>query len=134
MYWATGGNSNIQYIKNVVCLKSQTRIGYASGGGENSQMLGPNVLVLTVGNTSLSFKFTYPQSTNVMGKKAYETNAKHQFTCGNMTISVLDPNDGGMTTHGFSFVCNTADDVKIWYQIGYCFIWLTSVKEFYVDT
>ena len=87
-------NSNIQYIKNIVSGNIQKRIGHASGGGENSQILGSNVLVLTVGNKPMLFKFKYPQSTNLTGKRVtYKTNPKHQFTCGTMTISVLDPID-----------------------------------------
>ena len=101
----------------------------------NSQMLGSSVLVLTVGNTPMSFKFKYPQSTNLMGRKrTYETNARHQFTRENMTISVLEPIDDLMMTHGVSVLYNTVGDVNIWYQICYCFRWLTSSKEFYVDT
>ncbi len=51
------------------------------------------------------FKFKYPQSTNLTGKQGtYETNPKHQFTCGNMTISVLDPIDNLMMTHGQHFL------------------------------
>ena len=41
-------NSNIQYIKNIVCQKSQTRIVDVFRGGETSQMWGSDVLVLTV--------------------------------------------------------------------------------------
>ena len=97
-------NSNIQYIKNIVSGNTQKRMGHASGGGENSQILGSNVLVLTVGNKPMIFKFKYPQFTNLTGKRmTYKTNPKHQFTCGNMTISVLDPIDNLMMTHGLTF-------------------------------
>ena len=93
-------NSNIQYIKDITSGKMHNRIGHASGGGENSQILGSNVLVLTVGSKPMLFKFKYPQSTNLTGKRGtYETNPKHQFTCGNMTIYVLDPIDDLLMTH-----------------------------------
>ncbi len=48
-------NSKIQYIKNIVSGKMHKRIGHASGGGEKSQILVSNVLVLTVGRKSMSF-------------------------------------------------------------------------------
>ena len=128
-------NSNIQYIKNIVSGNIQKRMGHASGGGENSQILGSNVLVLTVGNKPMLFKFKYPQSTNLTGKRVtYKTNPKHQFTCGNMTISVLDPIDDLIMTHGLTFSYRNEDDTNTWYRIGYCFRWLTSFKDFYVDT
>ena len=98
------------------------RVGHASGGGENSQILGSNELVLTVGNKPMSFKFKYPQSTNLTGKRGtHETNPKHQFTCGNMTFSVLDPIDDLMMTHGLTFAFRNVDDINTWYRIGYCF-------------
>ncbi len=128
-------NSNIQYIKNIISGKNHKRIGHASGGGENSQILGSNVLVLTVGSKPMLFKFKYPQSTNLIGKhNTYETSPKHQFTCGNMTISVLDPIDDLMMTHGLTFSYKKVDDLNTWYRIGYCFRWLTSFKDFYVDS
>ena len=128
-------NSNIQYIKDVTSGKVHNRIGHASGGGENSQILGSNVLVLTVGSKPMMFNFKYPQSRNLTGKRGtYETNPKHQFTCGNMTISVLDPIDDLMMTHGMKFSYKTVDDMNSWYRIGYCFRWLTSFKDFYVDS
>ncbi len=81
------------------------------------------------------FKFKYPRPTNLTGKReTYETNPKHQFTCGNMTISVLDPIDDLMMTHGVTFLYKKADDVNSWYRIGYCFRWLSSFKDFYVDS
>ncbi len=61
-------NSNIQYIKDITSGKVHNRIGHASGGGENSQILGSNVLVLTVGNNPMLLKFKYLQSTNLTGK------------------------------------------------------------------
>ncbi len=128
-------NSNTQYIKNITSGKFHNRTGHASGGGENSQILGSNVLVLTVGNKPMLFKFKYPQSTNLTGKRVtYKTNPKHQFTCGNMTISVLDPIDDLIMTHGLTFSYRNEDDTNTWYRIGYCFRWLTSFKDFYVDT
>ena len=128
-------NSNVQYIKNVVRGKQQTRIGHSSGGVENSQILGSNVLVLTIGNKPMCFKFKYPTIGNLTAARStYETSAKHQFTCGNMTISVLDPIDDLMMTHEVEFLFNRSEDVNLWYRIGYCFRWLTSFKEFYVDS
>ncbi len=128
-------NSNTQYIKDILSGKVQKKKGHPSGGGENSQILGSNVLVLTVGSKPMLFKFKYPRPTNLTGKRGtYETNPNHQFTCGNMTISVLDPIDDLMMTHGVTFLYKKADDVNSWYRIGYCFRWLSSFKDFYVDS
>ena len=58
------------------------RIGHASGGGENSQILGSYVLVLTVQSKPMSFKFKYQQSTNLTEKRVtYETISKHDNFC-----------------------------------------------------
>jgi hypothetical protein len=71
-------NSNVQYIKNVVREKQQTRIGHSSGGVENSQILGSNVLVLTFGNKPMCFKFKYPTVGYLTAARStYETSAKH---------------------------------------------------------
>ena len=51
-----------------------------------------------------------------------------------MTISVLDPIDDLMMTHGLTFSYEKVDDLNLWYRIGYCFRWLTSFEDFYVDS
>lgn len=128
-------NSNIEFIKNVVKGNNPSLDGHPSGGGENSQMVGSNVLILTIGNKPMNFVFKFPTLGNLTGgKKTYKTSPKHQFTCENMTISVLDPVDDIIMIHGASFSYNTRECQTCWYRIGYCFRWLQSYKDFYVDT
>jgi hypothetical protein len=59
---------------------------------------------------------------------------KHHFICGNLTVSVLDPIDDIMMTHGASFVYNTREQKNCWYRVGYCFRWLQSFRDFYEDS
>ena len=128
-------NFNVQFIKNVVSGKSVTLNGHPSGGGENSQIVGSNVLVLTMGSKPMKFAFKFPSLGNVQGKKStYVTSPRHHFTCGKFTISVLDPIDDIMMTHGAKFEHNTKVHMNCWYRVGYCFRWLQSYKDFYEDT
>ena len=128
------GNSNIHFIKNVVKGKFQSLSGHPSGGGENSQMIGSNVLVLTIGNKPMRFVFKHPTLGNLSGmKKTYRTSPRFQFCCENMTISVLDPIDDILMVHGASFSYNSKERPNSWYQVGYCFRWLQSYRDFYVE-
>ncbi len=128
-------NFNVEFIKNVVSGKSITLDGHPSGGGENSQIVGSNVLVLTMGSKPMKFAFRFPSLGNIQGKKStYITSPRHHFTCGKLTISVLDPIDDVMMTHGASFVYSTRANKNQWYRVGYCFRWLQSFRDFYEET
>jgi hypothetical protein len=128
-------NFNVQFIKDIISGKTIQLNGHPSGGGENSQIVGSNVLVLTMGNKPMKFSFRFPSSGNVKGsRKTYVTSPKHQFTCGNLTISVLDPIDDIMMTHGASFVYNRIEKKDHWLRVGYCFRWLQSYRDFYEDS
>lgn len=112
----------IQYIKHIVYGKIVKRIGHASGGEKISQKLGSNILVSTVRSKPILVKFKYSQFSNLTGKKnTYETIAKHQFACENMTISGLDPINDLLMTHALAFSYNKVDDHHSWYWISYCF-------------
>ena len=128
-------NFNVKFIQNVISGKAVTLNGHPSGGGENSQIVGSNVLVLTMGSRPMKFTFRFPSRGNVQGnRKTYTTSPKHHFSCGHLTISVLDPIDDIMMTHGASFVYNTKENKNQWYRVGYCFRWLQSFRDFYEDT
>jgi len=78
---------NTQHLTN---LESQKDIHL--GGGEN--VVGYNVLDLTMGNKPMKFSFKYPRCGNIKWfKKAHETSPNDQIVCGNLTTSVLDPFD-----------------------------------------
>ena len=128
-------NFNVQLIKDVLSGKEIKLDGHPSGGGENSQIVGSNVLVLTMGNKPMKFSFRFPSCGNLKGsRKTYITSPKHQFTCGNLTISVLDPIDDITMTHGANFRYNTRAEKNSWLRIGYCFRWLQSFRDFYEDS
>jgi hypothetical protein len=128
-------NFNVQFIKDILSGKDVKMDGHPSGGGENSQIVGSNVLVLTMGNKPMKFSFRFPSFGNLKGnRKTYITSPKHQFTCGKLTISVLDPIDDIVMTHGANFVYNTREDKNDWLRIGYCFRWLQSFRDFYEDS
>ena len=108
--------------------------GHPSGGGENSQMIGSNVLILMIGNKPMRFVFNYPILGNLTGaKKTYGTSPRFQFCCENMTISVFGPVDDIFMVHGASFSYNSKERPNSWYRVGYCFRWLQSYRDFYAE-
>ncbi len=54
-------NSDINFIKKTIAGESSKLEGHPSGGGENSQVVGSNVLVLTMGNNPMNLIFKYPR-------------------------------------------------------------------------
>ena len=117
-------------------MSKRHKIGWSSiRRWGNSQIVGSNVLVLTMGNKPMKFSFRFPSGGNLKGsRKTYITSPKHQFTCGNLTISVLDPIDDITMTHGANFLYNTREKKNHWLRIGYCFRWLQSFRDFYEDS
>jgi hypothetical protein len=128
-------NFNVQFIKDIVSGKAIQLNGHPSGGGENSQIVGSNVLVLTMGNKPMKFSFRFPSSGNVKdSSKTYIKSPKHQFASGNLTISVLDPIDDIMMKNGASFVYNRIEKKNHWLRVVYCLRWLQSFIDFYEDS
>lgn len=142
-YWLLKGhmgfhrdNSNTADIKNVINANGLPHIhkGHAPSGAENSQVVGSNVIVLTMGKGEpMVFEFRHPQNGNPGGKKAtYIRCIRHQFKCGDYTISVLDPIDDFRLLHGV--VSWKARGDASWHRVAYCYRWCQSIRDFFVDT
>ena len=87
-------NSDINFIKETIMGESCKWEGHPFDGGENSQLVGSNVLVLNMGNKPMNLIFKYPRKGKITDqKKSYITSPRHQFACSNFTVSVLDPID-----------------------------------------
>lgn len=112
--------------------------GHPSAGADNSQIVGSNVLVYTIGNAPQTFTFKFANKKCFFGKReTYETTPLFQFECANGTVSVLDPIDDVLMTHSVKFEDSFLNDEikkKNGYRIGWCFRWLQISKDFYTDT
>ena len=96
-------NSYANFIKDTIAGESSKLEGHPSGGGENSQVVGSNVLVLTMEKTHEFDIQVSKKGENTDQKKSYITSPRHQFVCSNLTISVLDPIDDILMTHQLIF-------------------------------
>jgi hypothetical protein len=64
-------NFDVQFIKNIVSGQSAKLDGHPFDGAENSQIVGSNVLVLTMGNRPMKFVFRFPSRGNVQGSNKH---------------------------------------------------------------
>ena len=78
--------------------------------------------VLTSDNKLLRIKMRHPGGGNVTGKRStYDATPKHQFTCRNVTISVLNQSDDLMMTHEVQFNYQSSHDINICSVLGTIF-------------
>ena len=115
----------------------------SSGGAENSQQIGSNVLVYTEGTAPQSFDLRFPPSDNYQPDRKKKQNGRDwrnewkevipsfQFTCGSGTVSVLDPIDDLLVTHQAQFVGKFPNGG---YRVGFAIRWLGSERDFYTKT
>ena len=108
--------------------------GHPSAGADNSQIVGTNVLVYTIGDKPQVFTLRYPNRSDFLEKRQnYTVVPSFQFECGHGTVSVLDPVDDLFMTHEVCFHFKPGES-KNKYRFGYCFRWLQSEKDFYVKS
>ena len=74
--------------------------GNPSPGEENSQIIGPNVVVYTTGNASQLLTLRCPSRHNIMSEREqYISYHENQFECDNSTASILGLVDDLLMTH-----------------------------------
>ena len=113
--------------------------GHASGGAMNSQKVGTNVLVFSTGTAPMTFTLAMPPRGDVLAdRKEYVVKPSFQMCCGAFTLSVLDPVDDEILTHGArydgEFEVARIDGSPAWWRLGWTYRWLQAEEDFYDDT
>ena len=127
-------NFDVEDIKRVMKGDANTvQEGHPSAGADNSQIVGSNVLVYSEGTAAQTLYLRFPKRDDLLeDRKLYKCNPSFQFECGKGTVSILDPIDDYLMTHEARFDAEVID--KNGYRLGYCLRWLSSAKDFYVET
>ena len=89
----------------------------------------------TEGTAPQTFSLRFADRNDILGnRKEYKVMPTFQFQCGEGTVSVLDPIDDLLMTHGAAFEQCTLESNHSGYRLGFTIRWLQSAKDFYVDT
>lgn len=128
-------NSSSADVKRFAEGQGLSGAGHSSGGAVNSQKVGSNVLVFTTGTAPMTFTLSFPPRDDVLAKrKEYIVRPAFQMRCGTGTLSVLDPVDDLILTHGASFEITNIDGSPAWWRVGWTYRWLQAEEDFYDDT
>jgi len=104
-------------------------------GTKTSQQWGTNVILYTTGTTPQTFTFRFPHKNKMeSSSKEYHATPIHQFSCGNGTVSILDPIDDLLMTHSAKFEKGLRRSDPTGYRICWSMRWLSGVRDFYTDT
>lgn len=110
--------------------------GHPSAGAVNSQRIGSNVMVLTLGTRPMTFTLRFPPKHNLtVNRKSYIVSPRCQMHAGFCTVSILDPVDDLTFTYGAEFEIVAVDDKKAsWWRVAATWRWLQAAEDFYSDT
>ena len=92
-------NFSSHNIKKIISGAPISLNGHPYTGAKNSQIVGSNVLVYTEGNRPQTFSLQYPSDNYLQDHKHYKVLPLFQISCGQGTISALDPVDNLLMTH-----------------------------------
>ena len=132
-------NSNNLTLTALAAGEAPDGLGHPSCGAacDNSQVVGSSVMVLTTGTAPQVFTLRFrPAGTAVdLPRDEYEIHPRFQMQMEHGTISVLDPVDDLLVTHGAYFEGEfdilRVDGDPAWLRIGWAFRWLQSAHDFY---
>ena len=113
--------------------------GHASAGAVNSQRVGSNVLVFTTGTAPMVFTLAFAHADDILeNREEYVVHPRYQMELCGGTLSILDPVDDLVFTHGAKFSGNfrisAVDGDRSWWRKGWTFRWLQAPEDFYEDT
>ena len=118
-------------------------------GVPNSHIEGNNVMVYTLGNVSMKTVFAFPNPHHDVDQDVtkYVELEGFSISCGNGTITVLDPLDDVLMQHGVSFDdghievkgkkskdTHDGEETDLRYRVAFVMRWLRNEEEFYTDT
>jgi hypothetical protein len=131
-------NSNKRDMTNLASGADLGEHGHPSGANcENSQMVGSSVMVYTHGTAPMVFTLAFrPAGAPLnMDRDLYTVHPRFQMELGNGTLSILDPVDDLLVTHGAKFDgdfdVHAVDGDPMWWRVGWAFRWLQAKHDFY---
>ena len=107
--------------------------GTPSGGDENSQLIGSDVLVYTECNEAMNFELSFPDPENPYGDKTtYRLDPCYAYPLENGTVFVFKAIDDLFFFHEAHFNIRVrAVGRQDGYRFAYVFRWLTSERDFF---
>lgn len=110
--------------------------GTPSGGDENSQLMGSDVLVYTECNEPMLFELSFPDPENPYGdKKTYRVHPCYAYPLGNGSVFVFKGMDDLFFYHEARFALHARGCVgkQDGYRFAFVFRWLTSERDFFME-
>jgi hypothetical protein len=107
---------------------------------------GSNVYVYTTGNASMKMTFLYPNPRKGVGQKTrgYKTFECFSMMCGDGHLTILDPLDDVLGTHGLTFDDLTLESVEtkqdnncgtdMRWRVAFVMRRLENLEEYFVDS
>ena len=123
--------------------------GEKYAGMKNSQVYGSNVYIYTTGNAPMTMTLSYPNPRKGLGqsKKEYITLKCFAIKCGDGYLTILDPLDDVLGTHGVTFDDLTLESVTeaedeeeggcatdMRWRVAFVMRTLENIEEYFVDS